>query len=83
MSILLLSYSVFFVNELPSHKKVRTYAKQRPIQLKRRLLTVEVDYENLFTNGMVINAYAVNLMKCLLIEQKQLLNADEKLVKYC
>ena len=48
-------YSEIFINELPDNKKIRTYAKQKPVRLKRRLLTVEVDYENLFANGMVNN----------------------------
>lgn len=44
--------SVFFIDEIPSCKKIRTYAKQKPIQLKRHPLTVEADYEDLFANGM-------------------------------
>lgn len=50
----MLFYSEIFIDGIPPCKKIRTYAKQKPIQLKQRYKTVEVDYENLFANGMII-----------------------------
>ena len=47
-------YSELFISELPDNKKIKTYARQKPIRLKRHL-TVGVEYEDLFTNGMIIN----------------------------
>ena len=64
---LLCFYSELFINELPDNKKIRTYAKQKPIQLKRHLRTVEVDYEKLFLNGMMINKPSVLFIHLYLI----------------
>ena len=47
--------SEIFINKLLGDKKIRTYVKQRPVRLKRRLLNVEVDYGDIFSDGTVNN----------------------------
>jgi len=46
--------SDIFIDKPPHYKKIRTYAKQKPIRFKRHL-TDEVDYENIFTIGELNN----------------------------
>ena len=48
--------SEIFINKLLGDKKIRTYAKQRPVRLKRRLLNVEVDYWDIFSDCIVNNS---------------------------